>query len=100
MKLLGFLLNVVIGPIGLFAFVYFFYVQDIREAILMTLIITTIFTGLRLVFNLLKVLFSAVTFNFIGAMKTSASILVSLGVLAFYWLAYYFYYGADFALSI
>lgn len=100
MKLISFLLNVIVGPLGMIALVYYFYVQDVQQAILISLLVTTLFTGLRFLFSIFKMIFSAVTFNFVAVLKTSGGILMSLAILGFYWLAYYYVYGADFALNI
>lgn len=97
MKLMSLILNVIVSPLLVVAGIYYFYTQDIREAILLALIFTTISTFFQLFFKLFKIIFSTLTFNFAGALKNLAQILTSIGVLILYWLSYYFYYGANFS---
>lgn len=100
MKLLTIVLNVIVSPLILIAFVYYFKTQDIREAVLVSLMITTLFTTLQLFVKVLKVLFSTLTFNLVKAIKNSAQIILSIGILILYWLAYYFVWGSNFTLNI
>lgn len=100
MKLLTIVLNVIVSPLILIAFVYYFKTQDIREAVLVSLMITTLFTTLQLFVKVFKVLFSTLTFNLVKAIKNSAQIILSIGILTLYWLSYYFVWGSNFTLNI
>jgi len=97
MKLLTLLFNILISPLFLVAAIYYFYTQDWREAVFMALVLTSVFTLLQLFVKLIKLVFSTLTFNIVGAIKNTAQILMSIAVLALYWLAYYFVWGANFA---
>lgn len=100
MKMITLILNVIISPLISIAVVYYFVTQDIREAVLISLAVTTFITGFQLFIRLLKVLFSTLTFNLLGAIRNSVQILLSIVILALYWLAYYFVWGANFTLNI
>lgn len=100
MKLLTIVLNVIVSPLILIAFVYYFKTRAIREAVLVSLMIATLFTTLQLFVNVLKVLFSTLTFNFVKAIKNSTQIILSIGILILYWLSYYFVWGSNFTLNI
>ncbi len=100
MKLLTLLLNVIISPAVSVAFVYYFVTQDVREAVLISLIATTGFSILQLFVKILKLLFSTLTFNMFSAIKNSLQIVMSIVILGLYWLAYYFVWGADFTLNV
>lgn len=100
MKLLTLLLNVIVSPAVSVAVVYYFVTQDVREAVLISLIATTGFSILQLFVKMIKLLFSTLTFNLFSAVKNSVQILMSIMILALYWLAYYFVWGADFTLKV
>lgn len=100
MKLISIILNVVVSPVILVALIYYFYRQDFREAVLLALLVSTVLTCIQLVFKLIKVFLSTITFNVSGAIKNTSQILTSLGIIILYWLVYYFYFGANFVLNI
>lgn len=100
MKLISFLLNVVVSPLLVVGGIYYFYTRDIREAIFLALLLTTVSTVFQFFVKLIKILFSTLTFNFAGAIKNLTQILTSIGVVILYWLAYYFYYGSNFSTQL
>lgn len=97
MKLISFILNVVVSPLLVVGGIYYFYTKDIREAIFLALLLTTVSTIFQFFVKIIKIFFSTLTFNFGGAIKNLTQILTSIGVVILYWLAYYFYYGSNFS---
>ncbi|MCA9380066.1 hypothetical protein KC675_02700 [Candidatus Dojkabacteria bacterium] len=100
MKLINFILNVVVSPLLVIGGIYYFYTKDIREAIFLALLLTTVSTVFQFFIKLIKIFFSTLTFNFAGAIKNLTQILTSIGVVILYWLAYYFYYGSNFSTQL
>lgn len=100
MKVLTVILNVIISPAIMIAGIYYFYIPDIRQAVLLALIITTAFNILALLVKMLKLIFSTLTFNIVGAVKQTFQIILSILILCLYWLVYYFIWGSNLVLNI
>ena len=77
MKLLNFILNVVVSPLLVVGGIYYFYTKDVREAIFLALLLTTVSTVFQFFIKLIKIFFSTLTFNFGGAIKNLTQIPVS-----------------------
>lgn len=100
MKVVSLILNVIISPAIMIAGIYYFYVSDIRQAVLLALIVTSAFNILALFVKMLKLIFSTLTFNIFGAIKQTFQIILSILILCLYWLIYYFIWGNNFVLNI
>lgn len=98
-KIISVVVNVVVSPLLVMVAVKFFYIEDTRQAALFTLYLLSIGNILALLGKLFKIIFKAITFKILGALKESIDILVSLAILFLYWAAYYSYYGANFQLD-
>ena len=97
LNILGLLVNILFSP-AIF-FIYFWLKRDdVREAALITLYILSAFNLISFAFKVLKILVSTLTFNIIGAFKSSLQIISAILILAFYWIIYLAVWGQNFAL--
>ena len=94
-SLFGLVTDVIFSP-ALIYILGWFYFGDVRRATLLTLIIISSWTVMRLLLRSLKLIFQTMTLNIFGFIRTLANIIVSSVIIIGYWLTYVIFWGANF----
>lgn len=88
--------RVVFSPLVVFLIAFFYFNQDLRKGILAALIFVTVLTAATLVWKLITILTSMMTFRIFKVIKKSLDVIIMIITIVIYWLLYSMWSGGNF----